>query len=122
MFAALGLRLVQALLEEPFSSSSPILPKNTTLNVNYPRATGACEDPDAFRFVLTRINAATGSTAPDVSTCGTDRLPTENSIVGNTDGCFVSVSVMNATTKGDVDASTQAFILNRLGNFLTCVD
>ena len=71
--------------------------------------------------MLSRINAAASGAAPDVETCGTDRLPTENSVVATSGGCFVSVSVMNATNKDDVDASTQAFVLNKLSNILTCL-
>ncbi|KAL5480412.1 hypothetical protein ACEPAI_1682 [Sanghuangporus weigelae] len=119
VFASIGLEFVQALLAQPFSVSSPILPKNVSLNVNYSAATGACTNPDAFSFVLTRINAASSNTAADVDTCGSNRLPTESSIVAQ-NGCFVSASLMNATTKGDVDSATQAFVLNRLGDFLTC--
>ncbi|KAL5480413.1 hypothetical protein ACEPAI_1683 [Sanghuangporus weigelae] len=81
--------------------------------------TGECTNPNAFRFVLTRINEAASDAPADVQTCGTDRLPTENSVVAQ-DGCFVSVCVMNATTKGDVDAATQTFVLRRLGRFLSC--
>ncbi|KAL5522068.1 hypothetical protein ACEPAF_1924 [Sanghuangporus sanghuang] len=119
VFASLGLKFVQGLLAQPFNASSPVLPKNVSLNVNYPAATGACTDPDEFSFVLTRIDAASSNTTADVDTCGSDRLSTESSIVAQ-NGCFVSVSVMNATTKGDVDSATQAFVLNRLGDFLSC--
>ncbi|KAI5122404.1 hypothetical protein M0805_002955 [Coniferiporia weirii] len=120
VFAALGTTFTQALLAAPFSATSPILPPNITLNVNYPEATGDCTDPTAFSFVLTRLAPATDTTPSDVSTCGTDRLPTENSIVALS-GCFASVSAINATTtKTDVDASTQGFVLNRLSTFLTC--
>ena len=120
VFAALGVKLVQALLAQPFDASSPILPRNVSLNVNYPAARGDCTDPDAFSFVLTRINAASGSTPDDVSTCGSTRLPTENRVVARS-GCLASVSVMNATTKGDVDAAAQEFVLSRLGDLLVCV-
>ena len=67
--------------------------------------------------------AAASGAPPDVETCLTDRLPTESSVVDTTTGggCFVSVSVMNATTKADVDADTQAFVLNRLLGLLTCL-
>ncbi|EJD00403.1 acid phosphatase [Fomitiporia mediterranea MF3/22] len=116
VFASLGVKVVQALLAD---CSTPILPRGITLNINYPAATGSCTDPDAFNFVLTRINSASAGTPADVTTCGSDRLPTENSVVQQS-GCFVSVSVMNATTKGDVDASTQAVVLNRLEAFLSC--
>jgi len=113
----LGRKFTEAILATPFSVFEPILPRNVTMNVNYPSASGACADPDAFRFVLSRINAAASGAAPDVRTCGTDRLPTESSVVATTPGCFVSVSVMNAVTKDDVDAATQAFVLRKLSRW-----
>ncbi|KAL5501040.1 hypothetical protein ACEPAH_9427 [Sanghuangporus vaninii] len=119
VFADLGRKFVQALLAKPFNAESPILPSNITLNVNYPEAVGECTNPNAFHFILTRINEATSDAPADVQTCGTDRLPTESSIVAQ-GGCLASVSVMNATTKGDVDAETQTFVLRRLGRFLSC--
>ncbi|KAL5514053.1 hypothetical protein ACEPAG_2814 [Sanghuangporus baumii] len=119
VFTDLGRKFVQALLTKLFNVESPILPSNITLNVNYPEATGECTNPNAFHFVLARINEAASDAPADVQTCGTDRLPTENSVMAQ-DGCFVSVSVMNATTKGDVDAATQTFVLRRLGRFLSC--
>ncbi|THH05555.1 hypothetical protein EW145_g4708 [Phellinidium pouzarii] len=120
VFAAIGTTFTQALLAAPFNASSPILPPNITLNVNYPDASGSCTDPDAFSFVLTRLAPATASTPPDVTTCGTDRLPVENSVVA-LPGCFASVSVIHAPSKSDVDAATQAFVLNRLSSLLPSV-
>ena len=62
-----------------------------------------------------------GGSARDVSRCGSTRLPTEASLLDSHDAsCFVSVSVMNADSKGDVDAATQAQVVERLGDFLTC--
>ena len=119
-FAALGLAFTQALLSVPFNASSPILPTNVTLNVNYPDASGSCTDADAFDFILTRVTTAQSNTPPDVETCGTNRLPTEASVIA-TSGCHASVSVMDANTKADVDADTQAFVLNKLGSFLSCL-
>lgn len=120
VFAALGVLFTNALLSTGFSPSNPILPPNITLNVNYPDASGDCADASAFEFVLSRINAAAAGDADDVETCGETRLPTETSVVERSGGCFASVSVMDATTKGDVDADTQAFVLDRLGDFLSC--
>ena len=119
VFGALGVRFVQALLA---SGASPILPAGVTLNVNYRAASGSCTSASAFDFVFTRVTTATGSTPPDVNTCGTTRLPTEVNVINNMSGCLASVSVMNATTKADVDATTQEFVLNRIGSsFFTCV-
>ncbi|TDL29251.1 acid phosphatase [Rickenella mellea] len=119
VYAALSVKLTQALLAQPFNASSPILPAGISLNVNYPSSTGSCTTASAFKFVLTRINSASSSTPPDVNTCGTTRLPTESSIVARS-GCLSSVSVMNASNKGDVSAATQQFVLQRLGSILSC--
>lgn len=119
-FAVLGVIFTQALLAQPFNSSSPILPTNVTINLNYPDATGPCTDPSAFDFILTRVTTAQATTPPDVETCGTTRLPTEASVIAMT-GCHATVSVMDANTKVDIDASTQQFVLNRLESFLSCL-
>lgn len=117
-YAALGIKFLSALLKP---ASSPILPPNTILNINYPDATGACAVPDAYRFVLTRVFAPTFLSGADVATCGSARLPTEADVVARTDGCFASVSVVKASTKLDASASVQQAVLDRLGDFLTCI-
>lgn len=119
IYASLGTSFTTALLATPFNATAPILPPGVSLNVNFPATTGACTSASAFKFVLTRINTASLLSAPDVDTCGTSRLPTESSVASGT-GCLASVSVMNATTKGDVDAGTQGFVLNKLSGFLAC--
>lgn len=56
----------------------------------------------------------------DVNTCGNGgTLPDELSVV-HSGGCFVSVSVIDAVKKLDVDAKTQGFVLNRLEKLLSC--
>ena len=78
-----------------------------------------CASASEFQFALSRINAATSSTAPDVSLCGTTRLPTESSVVARS-GCWVSISVGNATSKDDVSAAQQQVVLNRISSILSC--
>jgi 5'-nucleotidase len=41
-------------------------------------------------------------------------------VVG-TSGCYVSVSVGKASTKGDASAAEQQAVLNRLKSVLTCL-
>ncbi|KAI0632825.1 sure-like protein [Trametes polyzona] len=56
----------------------------------------------------------------DVESCGSDHLPTESSVVGA--GCYASVSVINAQSKLDVNATLQAQVMERLeGLPLTCL-
>jgi len=115
IFANLTVEFVDAFLAD----GKPYLPPGVTLNVNYPTLTSSsCTSPSDFTFILTRISPDASVT--DVKICGTDHLPGETEVVG-TQGCFASVSVMNATTKADVDATTQAFVLNRLTGFLSCL-
>ncbi|KAK7029867.1 survival protein sure-like phosphatase/nucleotidase [Favolaschia claudopus] len=112
IYAAASVRLLNVLL----ASSAPILPSGISLNVNFP-STSSCTSASAFKFVLTRINSNSGAT--DVQTCGTTHLPTESSVVAKS-GCFASVSVFDAGTKGDVNAATQAVVLGKLSSILTC--
>lgn len=112
IYATLGTRFVQALT----AAGGTILPTNVSVNVNFP-STNHCPDVSNFSFVLSRINE--DNSATDVEWCGTTHLPTESNVVNQ--GCFASVSVFNASTKGDVDADTQAFVLNRINGSLTCL-
>lgn len=110
----LTLKFLSALLASP---SRPIIPANTTVNVNTSNVSG-CTDPDDFEFVFTRNLA--DPLAVDVTTCGTNHLPTESSVVGSS-GCHVSISVINAITKTDVDAATQQVVFNRVESLLSCI-
>ncbi|KAK7440001.1 hypothetical protein VKT23_017254 [Stygiomarasmius scandens] len=116
IYATLTTTFVDALLAGA-DETTPILPPGIVLNVNYPAING-CSSSEDYSFVLSRI--LQDDSATDVSTCGTDHLPTESNVVA-TSGCFVSVSVFNASTKADVDADAQAFVLDRLGDFLSCL-
>lgn len=114
-YAAVSIKVLNALV----SSGKPFLPANVSLNVNYPAATGPCTDPEAYKFVLTRILPNPNVT--DVRTCGTDHLPDETSIINNSvTTCLSTISVFNASGKVDVDAATQAFVLNKLSSILIC--
>ncbi|KAI0370897.1 sure-like protein [Pilatotrama ljubarskyi] len=123
IYATLTTTLTEALLSP---AARPILPPGITLNVNYGSTTfsssgapsGDCTSASDFRWVFTRILPS--SSATDVETCGSTKLPDEGTVVRA--GCFASVSVMNASTKADVDAAMQAAVLTRLepSGLLTC--
>ena len=49
----------------------------------------------------------------DVETCESTHLPDETTVIGS-GGCFVSVTVIDANTKKDVNATVQTVVLNRL--------
>ncbi|KAI0772491.1 sure-like protein [Trametes elegans] len=125
VYADLTTTLTSALLSAAASSSAAVLPAGVTLNVNYGSTTFAsggtsCASAHDFAWVFTRIVPDAGAT--DVETCGSTHLPDEGTVVRA--GCFASVSVMNASTKADVDATTQAAVLARLqgSGLLSCFD
>ena len=123
MYAQLTANLTKTLLAP---AARPVLPAGTILNVNYGATTfsssgapnGDCTAAGDFSWVFTRL--VSNSSARDVETCGSTRLPAETTVVDS--GCFASVTVMNASTKADVDAATQALVLDRLtpSGLLTC--
>lgn len=113
-YASVTARFVASLLAG--SSSAPLVPKGTILNVNYPASSGC--SAASFKFVLSRVIA--NSAATDVTTCGSSHLPGEAAVVARS-GCYASVSVVNATNKADVGASTQALVVQRLGTALSCL-
>ena len=80
------------------------------VNVNY-AAVDACPSADDYRWVFTRNRRDAG--AADVETCGSVHLPSEAAVVLG-EGCYASVSAISAVTKTDVDAATQAAVLERL--------
>jgi 5'/3'-nucleotidase SurE len=114
-------KLAARLVEKVISSGTPYLPADVWLNVNFPIVEpGKCDNPDQFKWVLSRINPGFLS-APDTASCGGTRLPTETDVV-NTEGCHVSVSVGDSNDKTTATAEKQAVVLAKLGNFLTCLD
>ena len=117
VYAELATNVTQTLL----NSGAPYLPGNVWLNVNFPAAGSgtSCTSAANVKFVLSRINNAI-LTGADVQTCGTDRLPTESTVVG-TSGCYASISVGNAQTKQDSTDANQAVVLGKLKGILSCL-
>ena len=117
VYADLSTNVTQSLV----ASGKPYLPSDIWLNVNYPAVSDStCSSPADFKFVLSRINSATSSTANDVKTCGSTRLPTETTVV-DTAGCYASISVGNAVNKTDANATEQAVVLEKLQSILSCL-
>jgi len=122
IYAALSAKFTNALLEGSKKFFfQPILPKDIWINVNFsPTTPTSCSKAEDFKFIMTRINAATKDTGFDVLTCNNrGRLPTENSLL-DSDGCLVTVSVGEAKTKGDVNAFTQEYARLRIEHILSC--
>ncbi|KAH9948521.1 sure-like protein [Amylocystis lapponica] len=100
------------------AGGAPVLPSGVTLNVNYP-AVDSCGAAADYSWVFSRL--VQDASAVDVETCGSTVLPYEAAVVG-TSGCYASVTVINATSKTDVDAATQSAVLGRLGKLpLSCL-
>ncbi|KAI0789202.1 sure-like protein [Abortiporus biennis] len=121
LYSQLTVGFVEALIAP---SARPILPSGITVNVNFPSTSlSGCTNIANYEFVFSRLTS--DASATDVVTCNNGgHLPTENSVIaksGSGSKCFVSVTVIDATTKKDVSATTQAAVLNRLGSFLSCL-
>ncbi|KAI0085586.1 acid phosphatase [Irpex rosettiformis] len=116
----LTVKLVNALLASP---ARPVLPSDTILNINFsPVLPLLCPSADDYKFVLTRLIPDPFHLAKDVNTCGSDHLQDEIFVMLKTLGrCHVTISVIDATTKADVDATRQAAVLDRLSSILSCL-
>lgn len=115
VYAQLAARLTAKIVD----SGTPYLPENIFLNVNFPEVDDECASADDFQFVLSRINPGVVS-EPDVEWCGGDRLPVELD-VSNADGCFVSVSIGDATDKTTANDDRQDAVLAKLKDMLVCL-
>lgn len=119
LYAQLATKVTRAVV----NSGKPYLEDNIWLNVNFPASTDtACSNAGDVKFVLSRINIAIPLlTMKDVVTCGNSgRLPRESNVV-DTPGCYASISVGHADSKGDADADEQQAVLTKLGALLTCL-
>ena len=118
VYASLSTTVTQALTK----TAKPYLPSGIWLNVNFPTSSSStCNSASQFKFVLSRINSASSSTPKDVVTCNNGgRLPTESSVI-KTAGCYASISVGVATSKGDASAANQATVLSKLSGILSCL-
>ena len=111
--------LATQLTNKVIQSGKPYLPDDVFLNVNFPEAVGACENARNYKWVLSRINPGIIS-APDVDWCDSDRLPTETDVV-DTDGCYISISIGDASDKTTVNDERQNIVLEKLRDILTCL-
>ncbi|KAL9008950.1 MAG: hypothetical protein Q9173_005979, partial [Seirophora scorigena] len=121
LYASVYADLSTNVTQQLAASCKPFLPPSTWLNVNFPAvSSSSCSSVKDFRFVLSRINSAGSGTAADVNRCGTTRLPTEKAVVATKPGCWASISVGKADTKGDAVAEVQAVVAEKLAALLSC--
>ncbi|KAH9856282.1 sure-like protein [Lenzites betulinus] len=114
-YAALTATFVKTLVSA--AGGAPLLPTGVIVNVNY-AAVDKCTSPAAFKWVFSRL--VENVLEVDVETCGSSHLPSESRVVGA--GCFASVTVLDASSKLDVNATLQVQVLERLGGLpLTCL-
>ncbi|PNY30057.1 Acid phosphatase [Tolypocladium capitatum] len=112
-------QLATALTNKIVASGKPYLPEDVFLNVNFPKVEGACTNATDFKWILSRINPGTFS-RPDVEWCDSTRLPTELSVAGR-DGCYISVSIGDASDKTTVNDGRQKVVLDKLRDMLVCL-
>ena len=115
VYAELARRLTEAVL----ASGKPYLPDDVWLNVNFPKVEGECTHADDFKWVLSRINPGIFSN-PDVRHCCRTILPTESEVAG-TKGCYISVTVGDASDKTTASEEKQTVVLEKLQGILACL-
>ncbi|KLU85556.1 acid phosphatase [Magnaporthiopsis poae ATCC 64411] len=115
LYSELTLVLVNKLVE----GGAPYLPPQTFLNVNFPDMTEQCAKVENFKWVMSRVNSGWFS-GYDYPTCGRNKMPAEFEIGFRRD-CFISVSVADANDKTTAAPDKQKFVLDKLGNFLSCL-
>ena len=67
-----------------------------------------CANPQAFDRTINEMGAVLQQDGPD-------------NYVVNEDGCYISVSVGDATDKTTASAEKQAVVLEKLGSLFTCL-
>ncbi|KAJ5618480.1 acid phosphatase precursor [Penicillium herquei] len=122
LYADLAVNVTDTLI----ASGTPYLPNNIWLNVNFPSVSDSkCNTVGDFKFVLSRIYTAIPLITPDdVTTCGSDRLPSELEVSLASDlssDCYASISVGLASNKSDANATMQAVVLDKLSGILSCM-
>lgn len=119
LYASLTTHFVQTLLSAaPDLQPTSILPNGTILNVNYP-SIDDCPDEADYEWIFSRN--LWNPLATDVETCGSTHLPDEASVLRKS-GCYVSVSVLKASSKSDAGKDAQADVLAKLQDLpLSCL-
>lgn len=74
-----------------------------------------------FRWIFTRLAPPVANTTQDVHVCGNGGVLTDElTAIQVPGGCWATVTAYNAVTIKDVDAKTQAVVVNKLKPILSC--
>ena len=110
--------LTSAFVSALTSTPGPYLPPGTVVNVNY-AAIDNCPTSSSYKWVFSRL--VWDPLETDTVTCGSSHLPSESSVVDA--GCYASVTVLNASSKLDANATVQGQVFDRLqGLPVVCLD
>ncbi|KAG8921428.1 hypothetical protein FRC01_000255 [Tulasnella sp. 417] len=98
------------------TSSTPFLPEDVLLNVNFPKTSAQCSKPEDFKFVFTTVYPL----AKTIGCTESVRTPAEADVIA-AGACLVSISAMGSN-KFDVDTAKQTTVFNKLSPILSCAD
>lgn len=114
-YASLTAEFLDALFSQPLDEPA-LLPSGVLLNVNFPPLSPTCA-PNDVQWVFTRAfrdRRIFRWPKSDVTTCENGgRLPAEATVF-DSQGCYATVSVLDARFKTDVSEQVQADVLQRL--------
>ena len=107
--------------------SSPLLPRGTGLNVNFPSAPQRGCTASNSRWIVSRL-LGNVQRSPDACTCGDTsaaggcKLPVERNVLDKKNGCSNSISGFAPTTwSPDTSAQQQQVVIESLQGFTSCL-
>ncbi|UNI17092.1 5'-nucleotidase [Purpureocillium takamizusanense] len=119
IYPKLAAKLVKAVIY----SGKPYLPEGVFLNVNFPPTTGGCDDPEKFKFVLTRRPVYHDLMGPRIDHCGRDRLPRDYIALRRENRCYVSVTATDSWyMETHRYASVHRTLIDKLAGFWHCLE
>jgi hypothetical protein len=96
------------------------LPEGCVLNINLQKAGphSNCRAAEDYHFVLSSVFGTNHHSG--IHHCNSDVLPGERSVLEFKDGCWASVTVMQAEHLIDASPAQKQFILDRAPHFFSC--
>ncbi|KAK8257155.1 survival protein sure-like phosphatase/nucleotidase [Phyllosticta capitalensis] len=118
IYASMALNLTNRIL----ANGKPYLPPNVLLNVNFPRIDKRHCSHLNFKYVLTAPMLSGILPQKDIPICRSKKLPAECVVVRRQtfDTCYVSISPMDAKSKGVAKLKEQREVLKALEGTLSC--
>lgn len=120
VYADATVRVLEQLLR--VGEDGAYLPEGCVLNINLQKAGphSNCRAAEDYHFVLSSVFGTNHHSG--IHHCNSDVLPGEQSVLEFKNGCWASVTVMQAEHLIDASPAQKQFILDRAPHFFSCPD